>query len=154
MAPPASFGINKALAGAWFNPSTDGQGILLDVYDDRNEMFAAWFTYDLERPVDGTAQIGEPGHRWLTAFGSIDGASADLDIYWAEGGAFDASEPPVTQTPDGSMMLEFSDCSNMTVNYDLGSSGVVGLVPMIPLSDNHVSLCNSYTKRPGEPGQL
>ena len=153
-APPAPFGINKALAGAWFNSDTDGQGILLDVYDDRNEMFAAWFTYDLERPVDGTAQIGEPGHRWLTAFGSFDGASADLDIYWAEGGAFDSTEPPVTQTADGSMMVEFTDCSNMTVDYDLGSSGVVGQVSMVTLSDNHVGLCDSYTKKPGEPGPL
>lgn len=154
LAPPAPFGINKALAGAWFNPDTDGQGILLDMYDDRNEMFAAWFTYDLERPVDGTAQIGEPGHRWLTAFGSFDGASANLDIYWAEGGAFDSSQPPVEQTKDGTMMIEFDDCSNMTVDYDLGISGVTGQVPMTTLSDNHVSLCQSYTRKPGEPGPL
>lgn len=156
LAPPAPFRINKAHAGAWFNPSTNGQGIMLDVYDDRNQMFAAWFTFDLERPVVGEAQIGEPGHRWLTAFGNFDGATADLDIYWASGGAFDSSEPPIDdpQIQDGSMTIEFTDCSNMTVDYDLGSSGVVGQVPMITLSDNHVSLCESYTKRPGEPGQL
>jgi hypothetical protein len=156
LAPPADFDINKALAGAWFNPDTDGQGILLDVYDDRNQVFAAWFTFDLERPVDGTAQIGEPGHRWLTAFGSFEGATADLDIYWTRGGAFDASEPPIEkpQLQDGSMTIEFSDCLNMTVDYDLGSSGVVGQVPMIASSGDHVELCESFTKRPGEPGPL
>jgi len=29
---------------------TAGQGFVMDVFDNANSMFLAWFTYDLERP--------------------------------------------------------------------------------------------------------
>jgi len=64
------FQINPGLNDAWYNPATDGQGFLVTVFPDIQEMFVAWFTFDTERPPeDVTAQLGDPGHRWLTAQG-------------------------------------------------------------------------------------
>ncbi len=155
LAPPADFRINKALAGGWFNGATPGQGLFFDIYDDRNQMFAGWYTFDLSRPVDGTAELGEPGHRWLTAFGTVNGAVADLDVYLAAGGVFDASDPPIgDQTIVGSMTVEFSDCMVGSVDYSLTAPAVSGQFALEPLADSHVELCEFLTDGPGMPGPL
>lgn len=156
LAPPAPFRINKALAGGWFNPQTNGQGFFVDVYEGRNEMFVGWYTFDLNRPVDGTAQLGEPGHRWLTGYGTTDGAIGDLDVYLARGGAFDSTSPPIEtpQTVVGSMTFEFTGCMEGEVNYALTQPLVSGVIPIQPLSADHVELCESLTRKPGVPGPL
>ena len=133
LAPPAPFRINKSLAGAWFNFATRGQGFFIDVYENSNQMFLAWFTFDLTRPDPGVPSgIGEPGHRWLTAQGPYDGDSANLTIYVTEGGVFDAAEPPVTRDPagDGTMTIEFADCTEGLVNYQITSLGISGEIPL------------------------
>ena len=156
LAPPAPFRINRGLAGAWFNTDTIGQGLFLDVYDQTNQLFAGWYTYDLQRPVDGTAQLGEPGHRWLTALGSIDGARADLGVFLAQGGAFDAADPPIQQpqTPVGTMSVEFDSCVSGTVHYDLTIPPVSGQFPIQPLTLQHVENCELMSRGPGMPGPL
>lgn len=156
LAPPGPFRISKALAGAWFNPQTNGQGMFIDVYDNRNQMFVGWYTFDLGRPVDGTAQLGEPGHRWLTALGPISGNQASLDVYLARGGAFDSVSPPIDdpQTIVGSMEVEFSDCLTGTVNYTLTTPDVSGTIPVQPLADDHVEFCQAVVEVPGMPGPL
>jgi hypothetical protein len=156
LAPPAPFRINKALAGAWFDPETAGQGILLDVFDNANVMFLAWFTYDLERPDSNvTAMIGDPGHRWMTAQGAYEGGSADLPIYWNGGMVFDSPNPPTTgPDQDGSMTIEFHSCNRGTVSYDLGTANRTGEVPIQTAVDDHVELCKEITEVPGQPGPL
>ncbi|MBT8050329.1 MAG: hypothetical protein HKO85_02780 [Xanthomonadales bacterium] len=155
LAPPAPFRINKALAGAWYNSQTSGQGLFMDVYDNINQMFVGWYTFDLSRPVDGTAQLGEPGHRWLTAFGPIDGPNGDLDVFLAKGGAFDSPSPAIDpQEIVGSMTVEFDDCMSGTVNYALTDPVVAGEIPIQPLAADHVELCETLTGGPGMPGPL
>lgn len=155
LAPPASFRMNAAMSGSWFDPATSGQGFFLDVFEQINQVFLAWFTYDLERPdTSVTAQIGDPGHRWLTAFGPFSGGAADLDIEWTVGGIFDDSPPVPTQTVDGSIEIEFTDCMTGTVTYDLGSTPVSGVVPIQRLANDNVPLCESLFEGPGMPGPL
>ena len=48
--------INPGMADAWFDPSTAGQGFLITVFPDREELFVAWFTYDTERPPENVTQ--------------------------------------------------------------------------------------------------
>lgn len=156
LAPPAEFRINKALAGGWFNTETGGQGFIMDVYDNLNQMFLGWYTFELSRPEDGTAQLGEPGHRWLTAFGTIDGPVGELDVYLARGGVFDSSSPAI-ETPQpivGSLTVEFEDCISGTVTYALTDPVVAGEMPIVPLAGDHVELCESLTGGPGMPGPL
>ena len=54
--------INPGMNDAWFYPATDGQGMLISVFDDAGVMFIAWFTFDVERPPeDVMAILGDPG---------------------------------------------------------------------------------------------
>ena len=50
-------------------------------------------TFDLDRP-DETAygQLGDPGHRWLTAQGPYNDDTAELTLFLTAGGVFDAGE--------------------------------------------------------------
>lgn len=154
-APPAPFRINHALAGGWFYPPTSGQGFMIDVFDNLNELFVAWFTYDLLRPDESvTALIGDPGHRWLTAQGPFSGNHAELPIYWSRGMIFDSETPPVEVQSDGSMRIEFFDCYEGLVSYDLGSAGVRGEVPIQRLANDAGELCEALISGPGQPGSL
>jgi hypothetical protein len=152
---PSEFYITYAISGSWFYPPTNGQGFLIDVFDQANIMFLAWFTYDLERPADGAeAMIGDPGHRWMTAAGPIVGNTANLDITWSSGMIFDSEAPPVTTESDGTMKVEFDDCKTGRVIYDLGSSGRKGTVPIERIVNDAVSMCETLTEGPTNPGPL
>jgi len=143
-----TFLINPGLNDAWFNPATSGQGFLLTVFPDAELMFLAWFTYDLERPPENVGAIlGEPGHRWLTAQGPIDGHRANLTIYSTEGGVFDSAEPSASADPDGigSMTVEFADCHEGMITYEIPSLGISGEVPIQRITSDNVALCESLS---------
>ena len=156
LAPPASFRVNRGLSGSWYYPPTSGQGFLLDVLDELNLLSLAWFTFDLQRPDESaTALIGEPGHRWMTALGSFDGDTANVDIYWASGMIFDSADPPLNdEVRDGTMTIQFTSCIEGTLYYDLGSAMVSGIIPIQPVTYDSVELCKSLTSGPGKPGPL
>jgi hypothetical protein len=143
------------MGGSWYNPATAGQGFLLDVFDNINKAFLAWFTYDLERPDPSVqADIGDPGHRWMTAFGSFSETSADLDIEWTVGGVFDSGLPAPIQTVDGSVLLEFTDCMTGTATYDLGNGNGSGVIPIQRVANDGVALCEALYRAPAMPGPL
>ena len=144
LAPAPPFEINAGLNDAWFNPHTNGQGFLITVFPEIKQMFLAWFTYDTERPHDDTvAVLGEPGHRWLTAQGPYDDDTASLTIYVTEGGVFDANDPPAHNDGigDGTMTIEFADCKEGLVTYEIDSPSVSGEIPIQRLTDDNVTLC-------------
>ena len=140
------FQINPGLNDAWFNLTTSGQGFLITVFPDIKQMFLAWFTFDTERPADDvTAMLGEPGHRWLTAQGPYDGDTANLTIFVTEGGIFDAAEPVASAdlAGDGTLTIEFADCSNGLVKYQITSLGISGEIPIQRISPDNVPLCEA-----------
>jgi formylglycine-generating enzyme required for sulfatase activity len=140
--------INAGLNDAWYNPATVGKGFLITVFPDIQRMFVAWFTYDTERPPeDVTAMLGEPGHRWLTAQGPYVGDTANLTIFITEGGVFDAAEPAATTDPagDGTMTIEFADCANGLVSYEIASLGISGEIPIERIALDNVSLCETLS---------
>lgn len=138
------FRITNGINDAWYNPATNGQGLLITVFPVIEQMFLAWFTYDTERPPeDVTAVLGEPGHRWLTAQGPYSGDTATLTISVTKGGVFDAAEPPASTDPagDGTMTIEFSDCTEGLVSYQITSLGISGEIPIQRITDDNVALC-------------
>lgn len=145
---PADFRINAGLDGAWYNPDTDGQGFFISVFPEIGQLFLAWFTYDVERPPGSvTADLGDPGHRWLTAFGAYSGNQAELDIDIAEGGIFDDSPPVPSHRGDGTITLDFSGCNAGTVTYEIPSIGKQGVVPIERLALDNMLLCESLGAR-------
>jgi hypothetical protein len=148
----SGFNINPGMTDAWFNPATNGQGFLITVFPERQQLFLAWFTYDIERPDEtANAQLGEPGHRWLTAQGPYSGDTAELTVYLTEGGVFDAEEPAAVTdlTGYGTMTVEFADCREGLITYDIEPLGVSGVIPIERLADDNVALCELMAG--GEP---
>lgn len=139
--------INSGLNDAWYNPLTDGQGFFITVFPDLNTVSLAWFTYDTELPAeDAQANLGDAGHRWLTAVGPIEGNQVLMDIEMTSGGLFDtATEIQRTDPPgsDGIIVLTFNSCNSGTVEYDIPSINRQGMVPIRRVADDNIVLCEA-----------
>lgn len=145
-----AFQMNPGLNDAWHNPDTAGQGYFITVLPDLGLVLLAWFTYDTElSPPDATANLGAPGHRWLTAVGPIDGNSAVLNIEFASGGLFD-QPADVDRVIDGTITLSFDNCSSGTVDYDIPSIDRQGSVPIKRVAADNRALCEALLND-GEP---
>jgi hypothetical protein len=142
--------INAGLNDAWYNPETNGQGFFIIVFPDIQEIFMAWFTYETERPPTNVeAILGEPGHRWLTAQGPYDGDTATLQIYVTKGGVFDSATPVAEADPagDGTLTLEFADCANGLLTYEITSLGISGEIPIQRIAPDNIPLCETFGKQ-------
>ncbi|MFC1719757.1 PKD domain-containing protein [Pseudomonadota bacterium] len=146
-APPATIAINGGMTDAWYDPATDGQGMLIMVWDSIDLVFMAWFTFDTERPpVDATAILGEPGHRWLTASGPFEGDTATLNIYLTAGGIFDAGQPPAItdQEPIGTATIKWTSCNAGILSYDIPSLNLSGDIAIERIVEaENVLLCEA-----------
>lgn len=136
------FPINAGLNDAWYNPATLGQGFFITVFPNSGKVFLAWFTFDTERPPGSVEAImGDPGARWLTAFGDYENGRAELAIEVTRGGVFDSAAPMTTQDLDGTIILEFADCENGLVSYDIPSLGLQGEIPIQRIALDNVERC-------------
>jgi len=135
------------LNDAWYNPATDGQGFFFTVFPELGFASIAWFTYDTELP-DETAQanLGDPGHRWITAVGPFSDNQAIMNIDIASGGLFDTStlvqhtDPPGS---DGTITVTFESCETATVEYDIPSINRQGTVPIQRVANDNRALCEA-----------
>jgi hypothetical protein len=144
--PAGNFSINSGLNDAWFYPATSGQGFFITVYPVAKTLFLGWFTYDTQLPEEGVlANLGDPGHRWLTAQGSYDGGQAILEIDFTSGGIFDNELPAPSHSPGGSILLQFDDCMNGSVTYDIPSAGLTGIIPIVRIASDNVTRCQELT---------
>jgi hypothetical protein len=142
------FSINAGLNDAWYNPETPGQGFFLSVFPDIEKIFLAWFTYDSERPGAGVeAVLGEPGHRWLTAFGDYAGNVAELDVELTAGGVFNRAAPvPDQQAGYGEILIEFEDCNSAVLTYDLIDAELSGMVAIQRIANDNVATCEALSQ--------
>ena len=141
------FSINAGLNDAWYNPETSGQGFFITVFPDLGSVSLAWFTYDTELPpADAHANLGDPGHRWLTAVGPIMSNQVLMNIEMTSGGLFDTpttiqrTDPPGS---DGTIVLTFTSCNSGTFEYDIPSINRQGTVPIQRVADDNIALCEA-----------
>jgi plastocyanin len=147
-APPV-FDLNQhGLAGAWANPATESQGVVMDVFPDlyapgTGLLFGGWFTFDVTAPG---------GQRWYTVQGQVTDTddSATMPIYQTLGGAFDTAQATTT-TAVGQATIHFDDCSHGSLAYTFSDgSGRQGIVPLTRLLDNLA--CTPAGTTAGNPG--
>jgi hypothetical protein len=141
------FQINPGLNDAWYYPTTDGQGFFINVFPDLGKVALSWFTYDTEQPSEGvTANLGDPGHRWLNALGRYYDNQAVMNIKIASGGLFDtpAAEAEVIRVLDGTIILTFDSCNSGTVEYDIPSIDRTGVIPIQRVVDDNIALCEAF----------
>ncbi len=142
----AAFLINPAISDAWFFPTTGGQGFFIIVWEDRKEIFLAWFTYDTERPPeDVMAILGEPGHRWLTGQGLYDGDTALLDVFLTSGMIFDSGVPPADSEPLEGATIEivWTGCNEGLVEYNIPTLGLSNAIPIQRIVPDNIPACEA-----------
>jgi len=121
-APPASGGFDAAQSGAWFTPSTSGQGLDFSI-EPGGTLFAAWFTYDPAGNADDDAQ-----QHWFTLQGSLVGATdgrVTVPIYSTIGGAFDRTATH-NSFRVGEATVTFTACDRATLAYRFDAVETVG----------------------------
>jgi len=140
-----TFLINSGLSDAWYFEPTDGQGFFIIVWEESQQIFLSWFTFDTERPSpDSTAILGEPGHRWLVAVGDFSGDTATLTVYQRSGGVFDSPEPPVgPSVAVGTMTIVWASCTEGLVSYELPALGLMGDIPIKRIVLDNVPACEA-----------
>jgi len=143
------FQINAGLNDAWVNADAPYQGMFLTVFEDLNQMFLAWFTFDSVAPgAQAMATLGSPDHRWVTALGEYAGDRAELRAELTAGGMFNAPMPVASQDTDyGTINIEFTDCANAVVEYDFPGAGESGSFAITRLVDSNVAQCLSLAAR-------
>ena len=101
-------------------------------------------TYETVRPPSSyTANLGEPGHRWLTAQGKFSGNSAELNIVLSEGGQFDKGSPTPSNSAYGTMTLAFTGCNSGTITYSIPGIASNKVIPIQRIVTDNVGLCES-----------
>jgi endonuclease I len=137
------FTINAGLNDAWVSADAPFQGMFITVFPGFKLVFLAWFTFD--SVITGNeAAFGAGDQRWVTALGSYAGARADLKAELTSGGMFNASVPlPVQDTDYGSIVLEFSDCKEATVQYSFPQPGLSGRMTITRTLEDNVATCEA-----------
>jgi len=142
---PRGFRMNAGLNDAWVNANAAFQGLFVTVFPVLDLVFVAWFTFDSQVPAgNSNAVFGAIDQRWVTGLGAIDNNRAELKMELTSGGVFNSSDPlPVQDTIYGSMILEFSDCSQGSVSYNFPTAGQAGEFTINRVANDNTALCES-----------
>ena len=128
-----SFIFNPGVAGVWFNPATDGQGMYFDVDPINNVFAAAWFTFDINPPsADELDGFGSKQQRWFAATGGIDSNVITLDLRTPAGGIFNDPAQVDLVPNSNDVTIEFFDCfsAEMTFSLDGPDGPIVDIIPL------------------------
>jgi len=110
-APPqaeSDFTVTAAISGAWYDPSHDGEGWLLDILADGRAL-VNWFTYD----PDGN-------QAWFLNTGQVEGDTIRFKLVVPSGTDFGPTFNPehVNRPEWGTATFKFDDCNSGTMSYD------------------------------------
>jgi hypothetical protein len=94
--------------------------------------------------MDATANLGDPGHRWITGAGGFVEGQAVMDVVLTSEGIFDTATDVQRTDPrgsDGTLTLTFENCNSGFVDYDITSIDAQGRVPIERVVIDNVALC-------------
>lgn len=112
------------LSGAWYEPATAGQGLMVEMYTSTARggaapyLFAGWFTY-----TDRIGGVAE--HDWyaLEGTGTVDGRVFPLTIGRPNANVFDNGAAAGAPVVLGTATLTFSSCTEAVLDYQFNASG-------------------------------
>lgn len=126
--PGASSDPYAGITGAWFDPSHNGEGWVLE-YLGNNTLLMAWFSYD-----------GLGNQRWFLGIGNgQNGVFEFPDVQTTSGTVFGPAFDPtaVQRTFWGTVTMTVNSCNSVTVDYqgpaEFGSGQLVA-VPIAPVA--------------------
>lgn len=122
-APASDTGLN----GTWWNSSQDGQGFVIHLIPDSNQVFLAWFTFAPEGEQSPGSQL------WLTGSGTLDANPINLELTLTRGGGLNAAQPAPQNEQWGTATLEFISCTEGRFEYEGQASGTVELQRLTPV---------------------
>lgn len=107
------FAVSPAISGAWYDPTHDGEGWLLEILPGDRALLA-WFSYDPE---------GEQA--WFMNTGVVEGNSISFDLTIPSGTDFGPTFDPgdVNRPIWGSAIFTFDDCYSGMMSYDSPREG-------------------------------
>lgn len=139
------FQINEGVSGAWFDPSTNGQGYFFEVLPQSKRIIVGWYTYDAKAsPMGATSTIGGPNNRWMTALGIYSGNSFTADVLKTSGGRFDMSDV-VENEVVGEMAITFTNCSTAELSYTLNDGDLANVINIQRISGENVDWCDALS---------
>jgi len=115
----------SGLSGSWFDPTHNGEGIIVEVLTDGSAV-VQWFTYD---------QNGK--QFWIQGTGNFNGSVLTVDnLFSTSGKAWGSGfgSGPVMQDPWGTLTMDFTACDAATVNYDSSAGFGSGTLNMVRLT--------------------
>ena len=126
-----------SFSGNWFDPSTSGQGIVVELNPVTPFFFLTWYTYAVAGQATGAA-----GQRWYTAQAAYTPGTRNITatLYETTGGAFDqvTNPAPATVAVD-TATITFASCSSAQLAYSFtggsnaGRNGTIALVRVGPV---------------------
>lgn len=121
--------LDFGLSGNWYQASTSGQGLIVELNDASSVAFLTWYTY-----ATAGASLGASGQRWLTGQGTyVPGARfISLNLYETTGGRFNAGTPAPTSAQVGTATLSFLTCQSALFQYAITSGSLAGQSGTIP----------------------
>jgi hypothetical protein len=146
-------GLRTHMNGAWFNPDTDGQGILFDYGPNTagGFLFLAWFTFETAGAPSksaGTEAVGASDQRWLTgsALGIPGTTQVDLSFSNTSGGVFNGETPPDQNTePYGTGTLTVDGCNDILIDFELPNDNSGSMRLERALGSGEVQTCFDQT---------
>ena len=128
--------ITREFSANWYDPAHSGHGFGVEVIEsgDDKALLAYWFTHDLE---------GKP--LWLVGTGPIEGNTALVEAFVAEGGRFTNNFDPaqVQVKPWGALEFRFDSCESGSVSFVPDDRSLPsGVIPIRRLSSLFGSNCS------------
>ena len=115
--------LQTGLNGTWWNAEQDGQGFVIHVIPEANQVFLAWFTF----APSGGEQL------WLTGSGTLEQMPVELELTLTRGGASNAPQPATTTEQWGTATLRFDTCTAGNFSFDGQASGSIEITRLTPV---------------------
>ncbi len=104
----AAVELHTGLNGPWHQAEKPGQGLVLHIIPENNQIFIAWFTYS----ETGGEQM------WLTGHGNLDSNPIELIIYKSTNGILNSNQQLPELNTWGTGSINFSSCLAAEFNFD------------------------------------